>query len=335
MKRVSIIICVLLISSLWSCQENIEAENTKNNNEVKIIIEDQVQETHYFIEGSDAIEILAQEDDYISKLSLFDYASKYKSNEVLDYDGRYKAIEPNVLNWSEQQKDVINQHMQVITEKLDALKIEIPEIKFVLTSREDEGGAAYTRGQTIVLKPHHITESEGTQRLIVHEIFHVFSRMNKDLRPEMYGVIHYEECEELVIPDELIDLTIANPDAPDNNYYITGMYQDEELAFIPVIYSTEAYDIEKGGSFFTTLRDDMLAVEIINQIPEPIYEDGELLVVTKNEISDYYDKIGINTDYTYHPEETMADNFVLLVYGDQVESQWVIEGLKEIICDRK
>ncbi|MBN2796402.1 MAG: DUF4157 domain-containing protein [Clostridia bacterium] len=332
MKRVNFLVLFLLISGLWSCDDQLDVQEQRaNNNEIKIVAEDIENKRYTFIEGDEAVNILSADDDYTIKLSTFDYASKFKSEVPLDVEGRKTILKTHVLSWTADQKAIVDKHMDDLVMRLDSMNIDMPEIQFILTDSSDEGGAAYTRGQSIVLKPNMITTSEGTKRLIAHEMFHVYSRAHKELREAIYGVIHYERCEELIIPEELKALTIANPDAPDNNYFITGKYKGVELSFIPIIYSTSSYDLEKGGSFFSTLKDDMLAVEIVDGIPQPLYNLGQVLIVKKEEIENYYELIGTNTEYTYHPEETMADNFVLLLFEEKVPSQWVVDGLKNII----
>lgn len=355
-KKRSIIVLLAISLSLLlaSCETDNTVNNTGNvvnneteqnvavNDEEKVVIDDEpvIEGDQQFLSGiynflsvEDAIVILAAEDDYIIKFSQFDYAAKYKSEKVLTEDERKEVYKRFVLEWSPTQKATIQEAMNNIAPKLEKLDIVMPDLSFVLTIPEDEGGAAYTRDNAIILKPHEIgrATSENLERLIVHEMFHVYSRMHKDERADFYAVISYFSCEELVIPDELSKLTIANPDAPDNNFYIEGGYEGETYSFIPLIYSSEAYDIEAGGSFFRTLRDDMLAVEIVDNVPTPVYIDGELLILKKNEVEGFFDKIGNNTGYTYHPEETIADNFVLLVFEDDVPSPWVTEGLREAL----
>lgn len=297
------------------------------------VSEDVADVRYIFVEGEAAAEILSQKDDYIEKLSAFDYASKFKTEHVLSQEEFFDFYLEHVLDWSEVHKNAIDEAMDKILPKLDALGMELPQISFILTTPEEEGGAAYTRHRSIILKSRFIGTSTNPnlERLIVHEIFHIYSRENKELRDALYGVIGFLPCEELMIPEELKDYTIANPDAPNNNYYIELEYENETLAFVPIIYSGESYNIESGESFFRYLRDEFLAVEIIDNKPIPIRRNDGLLIVNKQHVEGFYDKIGMNTFYTYHPEETMADNFVALVFEDDVRSPWVIENLREVL----
>jgi len=344
MKKYLLIIGVTLTLILGTVSCTNTQSNEPDNIEIKTVTINEVQteteqevvlEGFSFLEKAAAIEILSTEDDYLIKLSQFDYASKYNSDKPLNTEELETAYGLTVLEYSDDQKRVIAEAALHIKEKLDPLGVDMPEISFILTSNADEGGAAYTRGSSIILKSRHIgsKSSKGLEELIVHEMFHVYSRTHKDLRKDMYEVIGYQPCEELVIPSELADYMISNPDAPDNNFYIEGLFEGENYAFIPIIYSSEAYEIDSGRSFFETLNDDMLAVTIVDGVAKPVKINDELLIVKKNQIEDFYDKIGMNTDYTYHPEETMADNFVFLVFGDEVKSPWVVEGLKKVICE--
>ena len=47
----------------------------------------------------------------------------------------------------------------------------------------------------------------------------------------------------------------------------------------------------------------------------------------------FYDKIGLNTKYIIHPEEILADNFVILVQGKtDIPSPEIIESMRNILA---
>ncbi len=330
------ILILLMISLLVGCQTETTIVDPPNNEAVVVITEESIPETeeriHRFATTDEAVKILSFEDDYIKRLSLFDCASKFDSDVILDEAGRIVAYDKVVLEWNDEQKNNIDKAMLTVTSKLELLDMDVPEIVFGLTTNADEGGAAYTRGNMIVLKPYHVAVySKGLEELIAHELFHVYSRLNKDKRPAIYDIIGYTKCDELSPPESLKDLMIANPDAPENNYYIEGTYQGVNYAYIPVIYSSESYEIGSGRSFFETLHDDMLAVELIGDEPVPVLINDELLIVKKDEIVGFYEQIGRNTDYTYHPEETMADNFVFLLFDTKVSTPRIVKELRDVL----
>lgn len=288
------------------------------------------------ISGHVAADILAKEDDYTSKLSLFDYASKFKSETPLDLEERKAAYSEAVLDFTDEQVKLLSKTVSSVDALFEGKNINIPdEVSIIITNGDIESNAAYTRGTSIIFPPRMLSSmnEDGMLDLFLHELFHVYSRYNKDKREAIYSIMGYKKCDELVMPDSLKDLTIANPDAPDNNYYINCIYEEKEISFIPIIYSKEAYDLRTNESFFRYLNDDMLAVDISGSIATPITVDGELLIVKKNELQNFYEQIGRNTGYTYHPEETMADNFVLLIRNKTVADKWVLDGLAEIIYE--
>ena len=46
--------------------------------------------------------------------------------------------------------------------------------------------------------------------------------------------------------------------------------------------------------------------------------------------------IGQNTEYLIHPEETLADNFAIMVMEKQpARSQWVIDKMKSLLENKK
>ena len=51
--------------------------------------------------------------------------------------------------------------------------------------------------------------------------------------------------------------------------------------------------------------------------PKPPAEGSASKLVTAEEVTDFVEQVGQNTDYVIHPEEILADNFALLVIGQQ------------------
>ncbi len=348
MKNIlKMLLVVLLLSTMVSCDAKEEEVDEKVSNEVTQTQEKEEEEVLRvdlgfinqtkvtLIKGQEAGEILAADDDYTTQLSAFDYASKFKSNSPLNYEQRLEKYLPSVKGWTSTQEATLKETVEEVNRLLAGRTLNLPdEITIIFENGKIEGGAAYTRGSSIIFPTNRVNGfNTGLTELFIHELFHVYSRNNKDKREAMYGIIGYKKCDALVMPDEIKELTIANPDAPDNNYYLTCTYNEDEIAFIPIIYSKEAYDIDSNESFFKYLNDDMLAVEITGTTASALRKDEALVIVKKHELDNFYEQIGNNTSYTYHPEETIADNFVFLVMNSDVTDPWVLEGLSNIIFE--
>jgi hypothetical protein len=55
-------------------------------------------------------------------------------------------------------------------------------------------------------------------------------------------------------------------------------------------------------------------------------------LVAAQEVSGFVEQVGQNTDYVIHPEEILADNFALLVIGQQnVPSPEILHKMKAIL----
>lgn len=290
--------------------ESTEAESTKATSALPF---DRPQ----LVFNQDISPMLGSDDDYTLTLSAFDYAAKFKSDKTLTERQRADAFKNAMEVYSESEIEKLNDAFDAVFSKMGDMTIRLPETIVVFSEETIEGGAAYTRGNAICM-PKRIVSSASLaslKDLAAHELFHVISRYNKELRPQMYGLIGYTETMPLTIPQQLVDLTIANPDAPDNNYTITCNYLGKSTLFMPILYSKTAYPAKSNLTFFSFLNDDLLAVKLVDQVPQAILEDGKPVIVKKNNLPDYAAQIGKNTDYTFHPEETTADHFMLLIRG--------------------
>ena len=64
---------------------------------------------------------------------------------------------------------------------------------------------------------------------------------------------------------------------------------------------------------------------------KPIYKNEKLQVFRVEDIPSYIQKIGMNTDYIIHPEEVLAENFVLLLNNSKyIRSPEILEKMREV-----
>lgn len=282
-----------------------------------------------FLSKETAVNELAKEDDYIKGYSAYDYAAKFKSPVPLNEDERAKFYSDKTMNFTDEEKEKITIAMTVLNKSINELNLNCPEnVKFIKTNGKEEAGAAYTRDENIILPINMLEmDQESFNGLVAHEFFHVYSRYNQEHRANLYELIGFKAADHFDYPESLAPLKISNPDAPDIRYYVTDSYNGKEMLFIPIIYSSEPYDIENGGSFFKTLELKMLGVELSDKTLLPVYENNELILVDFFDLSTAYENTGENTDYVIHPEEVLADNFALYVVKDEVKNQWIVDRL--------
>jgi hypothetical protein len=208
-----------------------------------------------------------------------------------------------------------------------------PEILFIQTNGEQESGAAYTRLNAIVL-PKSRTDARGAslERLVAHELFHVISRHDPDLRRELYALIGFAPCEMITLPTDLAEIKITNPDAPTIDYFITIEHEGEKLAAVPVLFSGKSDFDPRLKSFLEYLQFRLMAIEMHEGHWRPLAREGSPLLIDVAKNKSFHEQIGGNTSYIIHPDEILADNFVhLLMHTKDLATPRIVESMREIL----
>ena len=104
----------------------------------------------------------------------------------------------------------------------------------IKTTGAEEGNAAYTRATAIVLPKSELGKGQDhLKKLICHELFHILSRQNPELREKLYAIIGFTKCNEIKLPPELERRKITNPDAPRNDHFIRLQIEGQESLAVP------------------------------------------------------------------------------------------------------
>jgi hypothetical protein len=245
----------------------------------------------------------------------------------------------NVTEWTTEETQRVEASLKEIQSRMRDLSLPFPAtIEMIKTSGAEEGNAAYTRGTAIVILRAELAKTQNElAKLICHELFHILSRQNPDLREELYGIIGFIRCDDLEFPRELASRKITNPDAPRNDHFIRLGIGGEKCPAVPVLFSsTETYKTERGGEFFEYLNFQFLVIET-GSLPHSkvVYENSAPKLVGPQAISGFFEQVGRNTQYIIHPEEILADNFALLILGEQnVPSPEVLEKMRKILAGK-
>jgi len=60
--------------------------------------------------------------------------------------------------------------------------------------------------------------------------------------------------------------------------------------------------------------------------------EGQPVFYLFNEVTNFLDQVGTNTQYIIHPEEILADNFTELMMGQsEVPDQWLLDEMKTFL----
>jgi len=274
-------------------------------------------------------------------MSPFDRAARLKTDKEVSERQFLECVGQNVLEWTDAEKQKITSAFQGIQIALEAMSLPFPrEILIVKTTGKEEGGAAYTRANAVILPQTTLkSPTAALRRMICHELFHIVSRTNPDLREKLYAAIGFEKCGEVEFPPELKSRKITNPDAPKNDHCIRVNLAGRPQWAVPILLANaEKYDPSRGGEFFTYLQFKLLLIERKDDEPtaRPIYEGQKPKLLSVQQVSNFFEQVGRNTNYIIHPEEILADNFALLVLKHQnPPSPEVIAKLQAVFSDWK
>jgi hypothetical protein len=325
-------LAVVCIGLPWACAARGDAEVRLSEGTVVV-----------FAGVDEARRVLTDRDDFVRRMSPFDRAVRLKTDRDVSEARYLEFVGSQVLAWDEAGRRKVASAVEGIRSRIEALALPLPfpqKVLVIKTTGKEEAGAAYTRGNAIVLPETHLdVPAAGLQRLICHELFHVLSRANPELRQRLYAAIGFVKCDEVEIPAALKARTITNPDAPKKDHCIRLRVAGSEVWAVPILFSTaEKYDVRQGGELFDYLVFAFLLVQRRGDSPSarPIVEGERPKLVGLREVSGLADQIGKNSDYVIDPEEILAENFAMLVLGrGQVPSPEILRQLERRLKEKR
>lgn len=195
--------------------------------------------------------------------------------------------------------------------------LKLPEIFLIKTAGKYYGASVYyTRDNSIVIPTMMLTMDTDAAKdaflaTMIHEIFHIYSRYNKDKRDLLYERIGFTKLPELNLSDFLKKRVLYNPDGVDLRYSITvkDKTTGREFEAIPAIYSRYKTYNPSLNAFFGYLAFQLFEVENQAGVWSVVNKDVGYSI---DEITGFWEQVGRNTLYNIHPDELCADNFVIM-----------------------
>jgi hypothetical protein len=292
-----------------------------------------------FLTREAGADFLAKPDDFVKTLSPFDRASRMQVGRVVRQAEFLKHVRAQVLDWDKAETGKVNALLKKLWPRMANLKLPWPKtIHLIKTTGKEEGNAAYTRRSALILPADKLKQKDQKlERLLAHELFHVLSRSNPKLSTRLYRIIGYEPVPPLIFPAELLLRKLTNPDAPYSRHAIEVERDGRKVKVAPILYArTEKYDEKQGGAFFRYLVFRLLVLDVEDLSKAMRDADGKLALLKPEEAKGFKEKIGRNTGYIIHPEETMADNFVYLVLGKKdLPNPEIVQAMKKIFTGNR
>ena len=308
-EKKSACLLVLLISALMLLSACGQAQPAEDPGNSKSVLD------YRLADRREGAELMLSNDEYYEGFSQNDLDFRMqKTGALMD---EYKAFaREQALDFTDEQKDVIEKHMGRIDDTVRERGYQIPEmdqIVFINTTMKEECDAmAYTHGTQIYIDGDAILKisregEKGDRRLdyfFSHELFHCITRCNRDFRSEMYRIIHFTtQDDDFIIPESVKEYFISNPDVEHHDSYATFMIGGKPVECFTAFVTTKHFEKE-GDRFFDSATTALVPV------------DGTDVYYTPEEADNFDEIFGTNTGYVIDPEECMADNFgYLLAYG--------------------
>jgi hypothetical protein len=176
--------------------------------------------------------ILSTSDGYTRSLGKFDLQSKLQSNSTnlkeIDY---LNNVKKNVKEWSNKDKKKLNSFYNKLKSFFRKKKIflNFPDrINVIKTTGAEEGGAAgYVRGNTIIMRKQE--DDKLFEQLFYHEVWHIITNYDKSLSKFVYSRFQYfyDESRSLIVPSDIKEFRISNPDLYGRDVYIKAMLDNK------------------------------------------------------------------------------------------------------------
>ncbi len=252
--------------------------------------------------------------EFDSRESGLDFYKESLKGSVLDFDGNDKNKINRIFNHIDGLLNKINPG--IIQGKINLIKIK---------PNHFGKSVFYTRENSIVIPSDMLDRfNEGLfMDIMIHEIFHIYSRYQKEKKKKLYSTIHFTnkpngiQNPKINIPLRIKENMILNPDGLDNKWFILCNTPKGEQWIFPLLQ----YEQNESKRYFDNFELRFFYCHFnANEIG--INEND---FFTEEQLPDLYNKITQNTNYILHPDEILAENFVLAVRSQ--ENPKILDGL--------
>lgn len=223
---------------------------------------------------------------------------------------KYKLyLATTVQDFSADERAFVQSSMEEVVQMIrnfDEALATMP-IKIIKVAGQDYGNSVYYTRQNAIVVPANVLQSPQRERFIdvmIHEYFHIYSRMNPHIRKALYEAIGFHARTITSIPADIQKNLLLNPDGINYNYSIElkSKFDKTQIDAVSLIYAPTTYTPQKPY-FMGYLRHQFFEIDAQGAIGKKIDLDQ----------TDFFETVGDNTNYIIHPDEILADNFIILI----------------------
>ncbi len=344
MKKTLLFLCILSVcTACWQCKtvpQNGIITFGKNN-------------TCLLADSSKAADLIVTDatDNIFTKITEADMCIQMKKNypsetfrsQILNDYMEY--LQKDVANFTNDEAAFVNSTMSEVYELTEkTVPSTFPKkINILKTKGKHYGDGVYYTREDCIIVPADALKTQNKEAFLgtmIHEVFHIFSRLNPEKRKELYHLIGFEHLasSNLSIPTNLRNRVLLNPDGVDFQYFIRlQLAPDKEIKAIPIIYSNEMTFKKGKMEFFNYLKFELFEIKENEKGWEIITQKDGSSTLNIKELPDFWRQIRENTQYIIHPDEVLADNFMFLILSEKnknTQNKFSLEG-KRLLEDIK
>ena len=288
---------------------------------------------------AEAQAVLGARDDYVRATTALERSAKLRVADAVDEERFMRFMRDRALEWTDEQQRNLALPIERLARFLEGMKWRMPgRILLIQSDAALEDDSPHTRGQAIVVPASFLARGPGLMaHLLAHEMFHVLTRGNSALKERLYAAIGFRRCDTVVIPPLIARLAITNPDTVESRHTISVRYQGQPVDALPVhTVSVRGYRPARG--FMKQVHLAWLLID--RRGAECRARDGaQAGGVAPQELEGLSEQVGRNTQYLFHAEEILADNFSLLFFASVsgstqgIPSPEILERMRQILFD--
>lgn len=270
-------------------------------------------------------------DDYINRLGELEIQLRLESKKPVTIPDFLKGMQASVIEWKPEEIKLLREATRTLQEKMKPYHLPFPdEVHLIRVSPAGGLTAPHCRKASIILTDKFFEQPKQAATILAHELFHVLSSHNSDLRDRLYRIINFVPANEIELPPAIRPMRLTNPDAPINQHVVHLTIDGDKATVVPVLMAKSSRF--RAGGLFANLDFYLMVLEKRKDNFVPKLDNGQPELLAASEAPDFMKKIGRNTLYIIHPEETLADNFWMMLLGsDRIRDPWIINEMKEVL----
>ena len=313
----------------------------------------------FFLDSLEATQAIIsdQEDHFFEQIQVLDMALQMGETIHRDSTSReavladYKAfLQADVIGFTASDQALLSQIFQEAFELSESLKKGMfPDtIRLIKTKMAHYGPSVYYTREKCIIIPENVLEVpdyDGLLSVMIHEVFHIYSRYQPKQREALYQLIGFQRYPDLSFSDSLQLRLLQNPDGVDVHWAVeleTGPHQKKLVT--PLLTASQWQFSPERKQFFDYLGFNLFEVDNQTDPVSVLSKADGSSTLDFSLMPAYFRRIKDNTQYIIHPDEVLADNFVILVLAEKdeeslqsysEEGQKLLSSMRKILTGKK